>query len=74
MTRDTMYRAVWCWPFEFAPGKLKSFLPADRAGVWVVSVPKELDGPELGWLRSMGGDKVTRHPLDGDIIYIVSRP
>ena len=74
MTRETMYRALWVYPFEFAPGKLKSFLPADRVGLWIVSVPRELDGPELGWIKQMGGDKVTRHQMDTDVVYVVSRP
>ena len=72
MTREA-YRAGWFWPFAFAPGKLKALLPTGQTGLWVVSVPRELDGPELGWIRTMG-QKVTRHQLDADVIYVVSNP
>lgn len=71
MTREA-YRAIWAFPFEFAPGKLKAYLPADRVGQWVVSVPRELDGPELGWIKGMG-EKVHRFPMEADVLYVVSK-
>lgn len=70
MTRE-IYKSIWVFPFAFAPGKLKALLPTGQTGLWVVSVPQELDGPDLGWIRGMG-PKVTRHPVGADIIYLVS--
>ena len=72
MTGRALYIAIAVWPFDLAPGKLKTFLPADRVGVWVVSVPRELDGPELGWIKGMS-EKVHRFPLEADVLYIASR-
>lgn len=71
--RTDFYPALWVWPFAHAPGALRAFVPAGHVGVWIVSVPQDLDGPELGWLRGMG-PKVTRNPLEADVIYTVSRP
>ena len=71
--RSDFYPALWCYPFGNAPSKLREFLPSGHVGLWIVSVPRDLDGPDLGWIRSMG-PKVTRHPLEADVLYVVSRP
>lgn len=71
MAGREMYVALWVWPFAHAPGRLRDLAPPGSVGRWVVTVPKVLDGPDLGWIRGMGA-KVTRHPTGEDVCYIVT--
>ncbi len=71
--RADFYRMISVWRFDNAPGRLADLLKPGHRGRWVVSVPQELDGPELAWMRAMG-PVIHRHPLGADVCYLVVEP